>query len=160
MNQNSPDLTGTIIDDEERHTLSVPLCSLVARLQQGTPDRELDTLIWLSVVPGTTRTLIRYVHRPTGRPQEIDETRELQPDGRRRLITVPRYTESLDAAIGLIPTGYVWGCGFSRFVPHKAWISSSRNADGQFIGECDDSRAIALCIAAVKAIAASAGEIL
>lgn len=61
------------------------------------------------------------------------------------------YTASLDAAVSLVPEGWEWKCEFGRFVPHIAIISSSKIAYGCFAGECDSNRAIALCIAALKA---------
>jgi hypothetical protein len=144
---------GSIVDGiTGKPTQPVRLPSLIERLKRAEPDRELDALIWLSVVPGTSRKFLSYIHQTSGRNCEIDETRELQPDGSRRLVVVPKYTESVDAALMLIPKGYVWRCGFSHHVPYVAAVSSSRQFAGQFIGECDSTPAIALCIAAISAI--------
>lgn len=61
------------------------------------PCRELDAAIWLACMPNTTRKELRYTHKPTGKECVIDETRE---NG--RLIVVPEYTGSLDAALTLV----------------------------------------------------------
>lgn len=150
-------IMGSIIDGVTgRPAQGIRLRSLVEKLKTAEPDRELDTLIWLSAVPGTTRKIGGYTHIASNKWCELDETR----DATRRLINVPAYSTSVDAAASLVPLNYVWGCGFSRFVPHQAWVSSSVNAKGEFIGECDTTHALALCIAAVKAIAGSQGDII
>ncbi len=68
------------------------------------PDRELDAQIWLACVPGSTRSELRYWHAAIGKECVIDETR--QADG--RLIVVPAYSASIDAAMTLVPEG--WFC--------------------------------------------------
>ena len=69
--------------------------ALALRCEQATgPDRELDAAIWLLCVPGATRMQWSYVHIATERTCEIDETR----DATGRLIIVPAYSASLDAA--------------------------------------------------------------
>jgi hypothetical protein len=69
--------------------------ALAQRCEQATgPDRELDAAIWLLCVPGATRMQWSYVHIATERTCEIDETR----DATGRLIIVPAYSASLDAA--------------------------------------------------------------
>ena len=67
------------------------------------PCRETDVAIWLAETPGTTRVQWSYVHKATGRVCEVDETR----DADRRLITVPTFTASLDAAMTLVPSGWL-----------------------------------------------------
>lgn len=62
------------------------------------PDRELDAEIWLHFTPGTTRKKWSYAHAASGKTCEVDETR----DETRRLIVVPSFTASLDAAISLV----------------------------------------------------------
>lgn len=66
------------------------------------------------------------------------------------------YTSSLDAAMTLVPDDdHHWKCGYSRYVRHNAEVADLMHPDkGIFVGECDSSRAIALCIAALKARAA------
>ena len=79
------------------------LLALAGRVERLTgPDREVDAEIWLAVTPGATRRKTSYVHAATQRTCELDETRVLQPDGRRELVIVPNYTASLDAALTLV----------------------------------------------------------
>ena len=69
--------------------------ALALRCEQATgADRELDAEIWLACVPGATRKQTSYFHKASGRECVIDETR----DATGRLIIVPSYTASLDAA--------------------------------------------------------------
>ena len=76
------------------------LLKLAERVEQlSGPDREVDALIWLEVTPGATRKETRFIHKASGKEQIIDETR----DASRRLIIVPHYTASLDAAMTLVP---------------------------------------------------------
>lgn len=67
-------------------------------------DRELDARIWLAVTPGATRRKTGYLHIATNNWQDIDEMR----DGSHRLVVIPHYTSSLDAAATLIPDGFDW----------------------------------------------------
>ena len=62
----------------------------------------------------------------------------------------PAYSSSLDAAVSIVPDGWFWEAGYSRNVPHNARVAST-NGSGGFVAECDSNRAIALCIAALKA---------
>lgn len=67
--------------------------TLIKRLEALTgPDREVDTEIWLTVTPGATRRTTHVDH--WNKPYDIDETR----DGIGKLIIVPNYTGSIDAA--------------------------------------------------------------
>ena len=73
---------------------------------------------------------------------------------------VPAYTASVDAAIALaarVLPGHRWSAGFSRHVPHNAqiWVPSG---SGYYEGESDDNRAIALCIAILRAKEANHAE--
>src|ERR1700743_1640458 len=70
--------------------------------------RELDAEIWLACVPGATREQWSYRHIATGRLCHVDETRQLQADGRRKWVIVPSYTASIDAALTLVPDGWIW----------------------------------------------------
>lgn len=74
------------------------LASLAERIEAASgPDRELDAAIWLAVTPGATRRKTKYLHEASGQECEIDETR----DASHRLIIVPSYCASLDAAMSL-----------------------------------------------------------
>ncbi len=68
-----------------------------------------------------------------------------------------RYTSSIDAAMTLVPEAFKWKAGYGKRVPHVAELRDYRDKPilGTFIGECDSNRAIALCIAAMKAIGAT-----
>lgn len=77
------------------------LNELIERLEKAAgPDRELDAVIWLAVVPGARRKATTVNHHAG--PYVIDETR----DATGRLITVPSYTGSIDAAVSLAPEGW------------------------------------------------------
>ncbi|SOC45718.1 hypothetical protein SAMN05892877_117107 [Rhizobium subbaraonis] len=86
------------------------LDELIERLEKAEgPDRELDSRIWLETSPGVTRS-VQHVVSATGAwpPYDIDETR----DETGRLITVPSFTASLDAAVELaerVLPGCRWG---------------------------------------------------
>lgn len=72
----------------------------------------------------------------------------------------PKYSESIDAALTIVPEGFKWKCGYGRHVPHTAELRDYRDKPilGTFIGECDSNRAIALCIAALRAREESAHD--
>lgn len=77
---------------------------LLDRLTNATgADRELDVEIWLTVTDGSYRKKWNYTHSATGRVCEMDETR----DKFGHLVLVPAYSESIDAAMSLVPEGYV-----------------------------------------------------
>ena len=79
------------------------LSSLIERIEAATAgDRELDAEIWLACTPGATRDKWSYIHKATGRECTVDETR----DATDRLIIVPSYTTSIDAALTLLPEGW------------------------------------------------------
>lgn len=129
--------------------------TLIDRLSKlDGPDRELDVELWLLNTPGATRkwTEIKSANN-RWKPYTIDETR----DETGRLVTVPAYTASIDDAIVLadrVLPRYRWSAGFSRHVPHNAqiWVPSG---SGYYEGESDANRAIALCIAILRAKEAS-----
>ncbi len=78
------------------------LTSLIERIEAATGgDMELDAEIWLACTPGATRDKWSYIHKATGRECTVDETR----DATYRLIIVPEYTTSIDAALTLLPEG-------------------------------------------------------
>lgn len=70
---------------------------------------------------------------------------------------LPRYTASLDAALTLVPSGHEWRAG-DDLENRSAWASISDDvwdeANGEIIA-IGKTPAIALCIAALKARAAS-----
>lgn len=131
--------------------------TLIERIEAATgPDREIDAEIWLAVVPGTTRKETRYIHGFTGKECVIDETRE-----NFRLVTVPSYTASLDAAMTLVDTlGDAVGATFWRvgndgeggdpslFKAEVLVVTSF--ASKQHVAVAD-AGALALCAAALRA---------
>lgn len=137
------------------------MSDLIARLEAAEePSRELDTEIWLACVPGTTRNQWSYTHVATGRLCDINETRELQPDGCRRLVIVPNYTASIDAALTLVPDGMWWLIGAGRIRQKEPLYGAQilcHDPDPPYTsdviaeGEHDAGPAVALCIAALKA---------
>lgn len=74
--------------------------------------------------------------------------------------TSDRYTASVDAALTLLPAGWLWDAGFSKHVPHVArvWPGPRPPHNGFYVGECDSNRAIALCLAALRALSSQGGE--
>lgn len=73
------------------------MTDLINRLENAVgADRELDKQIWQLLVPDVTRRTIHVAHH--SKPYDIDETR----DASGRLIIVPSYTVSLDAALALV----------------------------------------------------------
>jgi hypothetical protein len=90
------------------------LLALADRVERATdPDGELEADIWFAVTEGATRNKWSYVHKATGRECWMDETR----DKFGHLVLVPRYMESLDAAMTLVPKGCSW-----TLEPDGAWI--------------------------------------
>lgn len=63
----------------------------------------------------------------------------------------PRWTESLDAALTLVPDGFKWKLGYSRHVPCVVELVDYRTHKGTYISECDYGHALALCAAALRA---------
>jgi len=115
------------------------LSALIESLTAATgPDRELDRDIALAVFP-FLRDLPPsdcggWIHPEYG-----------------KIAPPSHYTGSLDAALTLLPLGYVWECGFGRFVPHCAVVRSMAGAHDGWTAVCNSTRAIALCIAALRA---------
>lgn len=77
------------------------LLRLADRCEREQPSRELDRAIWLAVVPGATHKTTHVPH-PKG-AYTIEEERQDH-----RLVIVPAYTTSLDAAVTLVPDGAEW----------------------------------------------------
>ena len=78
------------------------LLVLADRVEKLTgPDRDLEAEIWLACTPGATRDKWSYIHKATGRECTVDETR----DKFGHLVSVPRFMESIDATLTLIPEG-------------------------------------------------------
>jgi hypothetical protein len=114
---------------------------LIARLEKAMePDLELDVAI------------VYALHPEIGpyRPHCVGDEPIFYQDPYYKQ-RCPKFTASIDAAMKLVPEGHLWKCGYSRHVPHVAEVVDYKNHGGTFVGECDSNRAIALCIAALRA---------
>lgn len=130
------------------------MTDLQEKLSRATePSRELDKEIWQLLVPGVTRRTAHVDHHV--KPYDIDETR----DASGKLIIVPHYTASLDAALALVAEvlpGWKWvivcdGCDI--------WTEEFEgNEPKRFISTGHKSPAVALLIALLKATNAGAGD--
>jgi hypothetical protein len=129
------------------------LTSLIERIEAATGgDRELDAEIWLACTPGATRDKWSYIHKATGRECTVDETRNATG----RLIIVPEYTTSIDAALTLVPEGRAIRREYlpAATWPHRVWIykdSFMPLDDGSRRPVLGKTEALALCAAALKA---------
>lgn len=128
--------------------------ALIQRVEAATgPDRELDAQLWLSLTPGATRKTTHVTHWL--RPYDIDETR----DETGRLIIVPAYTSSIDAAVALADRTLLsksWTLG--QNVHHLHWSASINKLDEEgrpdcmaYSGACR-SPALALVAATLRAL--------
>lgn len=113
---------------------------LIERLERATgPDSELDEAI--ALVLGWTHQKMRGDAKPYWRKPGVTEyyMRSI----------VPAYTASLDAALTLVPEGWMWDVSSSGC----AWIMRNDDSicDSQIVIGGVKSPAIALCIAALRA---------
>lgn len=116
------------------------------------PDRELDVEIWLACVPGTTRREISYFHKATGRECTTNETREASG----RMVIVPAYTASLDAAMTLVDRyGVLLHLSDIKADGLPMCIIGDSATAREFKGIGTANLALALCAAALRARAAS-----
>ena len=102
-------------------------------------------------MPGATRSRWSYVHKATERVCEVDETRGAD----RRLIVVPAYTASIDAAMTLIPHQHEWSVNWSG----NSLAEVCAFPDGYPI-QCGHAAtpALALTAAGLRAIAANGDD--
>jgi hypothetical protein len=127
---------------------------LIERLGKLTgPDRGADVLIASAIDwegPLVHRPVKQFIKDMGGVAEVV---KSFESGGLNAFICIPHYTSSIDAAMTLVPEGFKWKLGYSRFVPHVAELRDYRGEPrlGMFIGEHDHSRAIALCIAALRA---------
>lgn len=139
------------------------ITEIITRLEAATgPDRDLDAEIWLRFELGATRkaTVIKPGPNVTWTAYTMDETR----DGNGLLVTVPAFTDSMDAAIALLRKvlpNWFWRCGQTSLFPN-GWAYISR-LDPSHCDRCDEAAssngkaanaASALCIALLRAIEA------
>lgn len=124
---------------------------LIERLEKATgPDRELDGLIY-----GSLRGLKRnggtfhiYLSEETF---QFEHPTVRHTNGPAALYVrgcnVGEFTESIDAALTLVPDGWLWDVASSG----AAWVMPDYELDGQIVIGGVQQPAIALCIAALKA---------
>ena len=129
------------------------LSSLIERLEKAEgPSRELDILIGYAVDLEADEGHMSFRNNfdICGMKQMLRMAESYQNVWSTML---PRYTSSIDAALTLVPEGFKWKAGYSYLVPHNAEVRDYRDNPicGSFIGESDANRAIAICIAALKA---------
>jgi hypothetical protein len=114
---------------------------LIERLGKAEgPDRELDGDIFAAAGGAAWEEAYRLAQEPCGCPHDVAVR-----DAKSRYS--PRYTASLDAALSLVPEGWIWdvastGCAWTMPEGALGWhvsISGPR------------SPALALCIVALKA---------
>lgn len=128
------------------------LLALAERCEQAAgPDREIDFAIFRALHPEYAGPEWQEFGGGLRHRNDSSDMRCLPPPS----LTPARWTASLDAALTLVPAGLKWSCGFSKHVPHNAQVWTST---GYYEGECDSNRAIAVCIAALRARAAEAAD--
>jgi hypothetical protein len=131
--------------NQPSNTGLIAMTDLIERLEKATgPDRHLNALIYLDVVEPSLRASWRA---PNG----------VGPEGYYARIG-PRYTESIDAALTLVPSSAQWS-----LEADTAWVrwmgkDDVEEAQGGFNGREGTCTALALCIAAIKARAAISNQ--
>lgn len=122
------------------------LSDLISRVEKASgPDRDLEAEIWLACTPGATRFKRPYIHKLTGRECTVDETR----DKFGYLVSVPRYMESLDAVLTLLPEGWWWSAGVCRRENHASVGSEIGTVEGELIFETFGATAPLALLAAI-----------
>lgn len=124
------------------------LAALIERIEKAEgPDRELDADIALAVGPWTERHGL-----PSGG--------WVSKGPHHAVVAAPEFTKSIDVALTLVPEGMFWIIGNGKTREHEplgsAEIFLPTLDNYKTIGEGEhDNPIIALCIAALKAKAAS-----
>jgi hypothetical protein len=127
------------------------MTDLKTRLREAEgADRELDKQIWQLLVPNVTRRTIHVDHH--SKPYDIDETR----DASGRLIVVPSYTASIDAALALVeavlPNTFVKMSGLHTDRKWRWSIWPPEYADKPLASGSHEESASALCLALLSAL--------
>ncbi len=135
---------------------------LIAKLEQcQVPDRHLDSLIWAEVddrdvITHTDGQLMARSRRAPYDTCLLDPERHKPP--------LPKFTQSLDAALTLVPEGCDWELNWTAKRTYAEARIFKYNDRGQVLGQpysgwCDATTpAIALCISALKARAAEESD--
>ncbi len=131
--------------------------ALIKRLEAATgPDREVDAELWLMFTTGATRKAsVVKSSKGLWPDYTIDETREASG----RLIVVPSYTASVDAALALAERVLPGWCWELTLMPGEAtwqgapemWPEGLAAPDRCGVYASTKSPALALCIAVLKA---------
>lgn len=129
------------------------LSDLIARLEAATEgSRALDCEVALAV-GWTTR-----IHKPQTN-YDMEWVEWLPPRGKLAEVStvVDRYTRSIDAALTLVPAGFDYGFSYSKKDGLEAWVQRPFREGICHQGyapegaDDDKTRALAICIAALKA---------
>lgn len=139
-------------DNSARNRL-IALADEVERLAE--PDREIDALIWWQAVGRVLET------EPSLRPKFDENPSKALDDWcgagwRWESSFPPLFTDSFEAALGLIPEGMILRRYVSTtLVPHSCEVSKGPSFGG-WDGNSDHSMALALTVAALRAKASIA----
>lgn len=128
------------------------LKSLIERVEKANgPCGDLEAEIWFAVTDGATRNKWSYVHKATGQECTVDETR----DKFGHLVSVPRYMESLDAVMALMPDGLEYNI---TNIYGTAHVDVGLNVDEQHSSRREDGNiTLALLSAILKSRLATNG---
>ena len=124
---------------------------LIERLEKATgPDREIDGLIY-GYLNGLKRNGGTF---QVGDNFQFEHPTKRFPNGPAALYVrddaVHEFTSSLDAALTLVPEGWIWDVSSTGC----AWIMPRNDLNGQLVIGGIEHPAIAMCIAAIQARAA------
>lgn len=126
------------------------LKALAARCGREEPSSELNRAIWLAVTPGATFKTSHVKHTHSDAEWDIDEAREASG----RLVGVPNYGESLDAAVSLVPDWLEWQVIGGGRESKGRFAATVRLEEDIWEHEGDGaSAALALCAAALSMLA-------
>lgn len=118
------------------------------------PSRELDAEIWRAVKQSMHDRV--YWTAAMGKPTPLPPWPEILASGLGIAATrthAPRYTESLDAAMTLVPDGLYWLVGKGRSRPNEPLYDAQVFDEKRMCKEeqSETNAALALCAAALKA---------
>lgn len=123
---------------------------LIARLEAATgADRELDAAIFDAIGAPLPQQAFSYDLKLQPDPDKAGSY--VMPIGEMLVrYEAPAFTSSIDAALTLVPEGWLWRIMPSDF---KGWLAEAwtdDTLDGEF-GACAATPALAICIAALRA---------
>lgn len=128
---------------------------LIHRLEQATEsDRELDCDIAVAVLGGEIEWKQANYSMEMSPVRRYASTMHV---GGRGGDPVERYTGSMDAALSLVPKGFDYGFSYSKKDGLETWVQRPFHEGPCYQGDApegiadDRTRALAICIAALKA---------